>query len=688
VNGRFAALLALLLGCPLALASSRLQLQIEAIEHSSDQRRLGEAEAALVRLRADPEAQAPLAQARIALEAARVELRRGQFLLAEQRMLEWMQRYASQVDEALRVRAEIVLAQSRFEQNQLTLAASQLTALLASPAMDQASLRAEVNNALGAVHIYAGDHARALQTLGAALADADVTELPLLRSQILCWIGLAHLYRGELDAAQTHYAQGLQLRQLHAPGSVSEAVAVFFMGILARGRGEFAQARVMLDRALHLLDAERLRQSSWADTRVQWAAQFAFIYRGAIVDAIFGGDLPRAFALLQRHRGAEQTLVLPLDPLASVAAGQARLARDEAVLAFVTHQNQNHALLLTATGLHSYRIDLDEAGLREAVDAVAMLIAARSAADADALLKRSHALYQQLIAPALALAPATTRLLLQPDGQLHELPFAALVSALEPTPRYLVEDQVLSRLISLAQRQTLDAAARPQHPLWAIADPDLEGASHSSWLRDGGRSRLPGAAAEARAVEQLYAPVARLLVADDATEAAVKSLPRNADLHFATHMVRDSLDEQRSFLALRAGAGEDGALSAAEILSHLSGPRELVVLSGCASQRGALAGGAGALSLARAWHQAGARRVLATQWPVPDRATSQVMVLFHQQHRQLGGDPSLALARAQRAWLQSTRAPDIATHIARWWHREESSELGLPFYWAAMVVSE
>lgn len=687
MNIRLAALLVLVLASPMTSASSRLQLQIAAIEHSSDQRRLGEAEAALLRLRADPEAQTPQAQARIALEAARVELRRGQYLLAEQHMLEWNQRYSKQVGEALRVRAHIVLAQARFEQNQLAQAANQLEALLTSPAMDQASLRAEVNNALGAVQIYAGEYAQALQTLGAALADADVTELPLLRSQILCWIGLVHLYRGELDAAQTYYAQGLQLRQLHAPGSVSEAVAVFFLGIVARGQGEFAASRALLDRAMHLLDAERLRQSTWADTRVQWAAQFAFIYRGAIVDAVYGGDLPRAFALLQRHRGAEQALAQPLDPQATVAAGQAGLASDEAVLAFVTHQNQNHALLLTATALHSYRIDLDEAGLREAVDALAMLIAARSAADADALLTRSHALYQQLIAPALALAPATTRLLLQPDGPLHELPFAALVSARTPTPRYLVEDQVLSRLISLPQRPQRGTGL-PVKPLWAIADPDLQGASSSSWLRDGGRGRLPGAAAEARAVERLYAPTAGVLIADAATEAAVKALPADADLHFATHMVRDSLDEQHSFLALGEGAGEDGQLSAAEILTHLVGPRELVVLSGCASQRGALAGGAGALSLARAWHQAGARQVLATQWPVPDRATAEVMVLFHTQRHRLGGDPGLALALAQRAWLQSTRAPAISTQIARWWHREQSSELVLPFYWAAMVVSE
>jgi len=92
VNAGIAALLGVALVTSPVWASGRLELQIEAIEHSSDQRRLGEAEAALLRLRADPDAQTSQAQARISLEAARVELRRGQFLLAEQNMLAWLQR--------------------------------------------------------------------------------------------------------------------------------------------------------------------------------------------------------------------------------------------------------------------------------------------------------------------------------------------------------------------------------------------------------------------------------------------------------------------------------------------------------------------------------------------------------------------------------------------------------------------
>jgi len=685
----FAGVLCLLLVGPIrAELRTDFDAQLDSIEHGSDQRRLGEAEAALQRLRLDPSAQTPARLARIELEAARVELRRGQFLLAEHHMLDWMQTYGAQVSERERVRAAIVLAQSRFEQNQLGQAAAELRTLLTSnAAADGPDLRAEIYNALGAVQIYAGQTELALHTLNTALRDALPAEQPLLRSQILCWMGLAHWFRGELAAAQASFQAGLELRQKHAPDSVSEAVAAYFLGIVARRQGEALRPRAYLDRALQLLDAERVRQSAYADTRAQWAAQFAFIYRGAIIDAVNSAELPRAFALLQRYRGPEHALQQPMDPSALLRDGQARLAPGESVLAFVTHYNQNLALVLTADTLQSFPIALDEAGLREAVDAFAMLIAARSAADPRALQERSHQLYQLLIAPALLLAPATKRLLLQPDGQLHELPFAALVSAPRPSPRYLVEDLVLSHLGSLEQRPAAVSGSAAARPLWTIADPELSGSEAFSGLRDGSDRRLPGANIEARAIHRLYAPGATLLLADAATEAAVKAAPRDVDLHFATHMVRDSIDEQHSFLALRAGAGEDGQLSAAEIFASLRGPRELVVLSGCASQRGALAGGAGALSLARAWQQAGARRVLATQWPVPDRATSQVMVLFHSKRRS-GADVALGLAQAQREWLSNTRAPGLTTQIERWWRREQSTELALPFYWAAMVASE
>jgi CHAT domain-containing protein len=47
-------------------------------------------------------------------------------------------------------------------------------------------------------------------------------------------------------------------------------------------------------------------------------------------------------------------------------------------------------------------------------------------------------------------------------------------------------------------------------------------------------------------------------------------------------------------------------------------PGALVVMTGCASGAGDVQAGAGLLGLSRAWMMAGARAVVATNWPVPD----------------------------------------------------------------------
>ena len=47
-------------------------------------------------------------------------------------------------------------------------------------------------------------------------------------------------------------------------------------------------------------------------------------------------------------------------------------------------------------------------------------------------------------------------------------------------------------------------------------------------------------------------------------------------------------------------------------------PGALVVMTGCATGTGDVRVGAGLLGLTRAWMMAGARAVVATNWPVPD----------------------------------------------------------------------
>jgi len=109
---------------------------------------------------------------------------------------------------------------------------------------------------------------------------------------------------------------------------------------------------------------------------------------------------------------------------------------------------------------------------------------------------------------------------------------------------------------------------------------------------------------------------------------------------------------------------EDGLLTGLEAsLLNLQGT-ELVILSACDSGTGEVKIGEGVMSLRRAFRIAGAESVLASHWPVNDKATSRLMTEFMQRWR--SGKPR---AQAWReAQLELLRSKDFSN----------------PYFWAAL----
>src|ERR1017187_7949905 len=97
---------------------------------------------------------------------------------------------------------------------------------------------------------------------------------------------------------------------------------------------------------------------------------------------------------------------------------------------------------------------------------------------------------------------------------------------------------------------------------------------------------------------------------------------------------------------------EDGVLTGLEAsLLNLQGT-ELVILSACDSGTGEVKIGEGGMSLRRAFRIAGAESVLASNWPVNDKATSKFMTEF--MRRWHSGEPrSQAWRAAQLSLLRS-----------------------------------
>jgi len=136
-------------------------------------------------------------------------------------------------------------------------------------------------------------------------------------------------------------------------------------------------------------------------------------------------------------------------------------------------------------------------------------------------------------------------------------------------------------------------------------------------------------------------------------------------IHLATHVLAPALQPEQGFLAFSLEAsGSPGLLSTSEIgLLHV--PDALVVMTGCATATGDIRPGVGLLGLSQAWMMAGARTVLATNWPVPD-ADGDLIPAFYRTLR--GTSAAEALRRSQVELI----------HSGTW----QSS----PSYWAAFQV--
>jgi CHAT domain-containing protein/Tfp pilus assembly protein PilF len=256
------------------------------------------------------------------------------------------------------------------------------------------------------------------------------------------------------------------------------------------------------------------------------------------------------------------------------------------------------------------------------------------------------------------------RLIVSPDGDLHQLPFELL---LDPSGKRLLDTHVVSYIPSgsvltiLRSRQSqgqphrvalavsasqsaekaLQSNGSAQLPLGAISRGvyDLDGAALSP---------LPSADDEARSVAAtLGGPGTTVLLGDSATERALKQQPLGEYrvIHFAVHGIVSTKYPARSALILLPGGGEDGLLQAREILS-LRLRAALVTLSACDTGAGGLYGQEGVSSLVRPFLAAGARTVVANLWSADDTFSLAIMREFYRQLA-TGADKGEALRKAK-----------------------------------------
>lgn len=387
----------------------------------------------------------------------------------------------------------------------------------------------------------------------------------------------------------------------------------------------------------------------------------------------------------------------PLD----AARAAARLEPGTLVLAYSVGEAASTLFTLSRDGLTVHPL---AATSRELRDAVTALRGAIVAGGGDSFAPQAHVplasrLYDLLVRPAAAELRAAERLVVVPDGPLHALPFAALVSAPgEQRPHYLVDDLPLSVTLSvtvldeLAQRRPTPARDPATWRVVGFGDPlypqatagNEPAASRDAAVRSvAGRGfalgPLPATRAEVAALDALWPDTAVTFFGAAATEDQVRTSDTTATvLHFACHGLLDEAFPLESALALTipeqptAGAG-NGLLQAWEIFEGVRLDADLVTLSACQTALGAELGGEGLVGLTRAFQYAGARTVVATLWSVSDRITAELMAAFYRRLRG-GEDVAGALRGAQLEILAGRPDGDSDVRAAD------------PFFWAAFQV--
>lgn len=488
--------------------------------------------------------------------------------------------------------------------------------------------------------------------------------------------------QADAAARELDYRQG---RLLVAP-SLAEAW---------REAGRADSAVAVLEQAAELWEAERGLPSD-PEWRALRGSQGARVFTD-LADLLLGvSDSPdsesieRAFdvlqqykarTLLERIRGPAHTRPIDAD---SVAIGLRRVQSEivrSGELLLDAYWGPRTCLLFAVTRDEArvLRLQTDDDAVHAAVRYTQLASQTpdeTGAAGADGLAEAAASVSRTLLAPFQDLLRSHPSLLFAPDGPLNLLPVSALpIAGIQPGDPW--EPLLHSHRVEIAPSVSVRVLRQSLAPT-GRSDTRSTLLAVGGGYDDDGR-RLQGAEAEVQALGRSYRDVEVLLPSRrerDRQRLWRTDLEDYRAMHFAAHTRIDDQRPWRSGIVFPSRTADqswseaqrnlvDGMLQAENLVSlHL--PVPVVVLSGCESAGGRTLSGEGVQGLTTAFLSAGASVVVATLWPVDDRATAQLVRALYR-----GLAEGRTVAEALQGAQQEVRA------------RAETSH---PFYWAGFVI--
>lgn len=346
---------------------------------------------------------------------------------------------------------------------------------------------------------------------------------------------------------------------------------------------------------------------------------------------------------------------------------QQQLHEKEAVLYYFLGEHGAYVWIIQHSNLSVHKINSGKEFASLLVDVLTDLNhPPRSGASASSLreeFQRRSRLSNILLAESAVELAAIDDLTIVPDGLLHQLPFAALLGPSTSVP--LLNTHSLAYSLSLATDVWLRQSRASLNHSGAMLV-----VANSGQLAN--QKALPAVAKEIATIESLWtlekARMATTLFDSNATKKNIADLELShyEIMHFAGHAKVDWNSPEMTAILLQSETGDNPVpLTIGDIARwHLNA--ELVVLNACETAQGKLIDGEGSMGLSRAFFEAGAKRVIASFWPVEDSSSAYFMEQFYQSLLQHNKRPLYALQEAQRA----------VSRVPRWSH---------PYYWSSMA---
>ncbi|MFQ4137866.1 CHAT domain-containing protein [Nodosilinea sp. PGN35] len=494
-------------------------------------------------------------------------------------------------------------------------------------------------------------------------------DIGIRREESLALVGLGDTYQGLADYPQAleFYQEGLAAAREIGLREV-EARTLNSLGWLHLNQGAVAEAETYLAGAVAVFDS--LRDTALADAyKVSLFERQVSAYKGleqtyilqekpeAALEAAERGRARAFIDMLAQNVSSQQTEAFSAAP-PNLAAIQAIARTERSVLvqySFIETGPDSPKLYIWVVQ-PSGQLDFRTVELTTATADLANLVTnSREAmgvrgrggfeialsSEPTTTNQQLRQLHQLLIAPIADLLPTNPRdrVVFIPQGPLFLVPFAALQNE---AGEYLIEHHTILtapsiQALALSRQQRaprrIGSTYTPQK-LLLVGNPTMP----PVWNPDTGQrsplSPLPGSEREVVEIATTYR--AEALVGANATEAIVKQRIGDAMVvHLATHGLLEYGDPQSSSgqdvpgaIALAPGNGEDGLLTAAEILEDIQLSAEIVVLSACDTGRGDITGD-GVIGLSRSLMAAGTPTVIVSLWAVPDAPTAQLMMSFY-----------------------------------------------------------